>query len=296
MDEIAIHAMRWKTPAATARFLPMLCGFAAGVFATTLGAAFGQESAAKASFEVVSVKAVEPGPNSMWIGTDADAGRVRYTNITLKDCIRTAYRVRDFQIQGPAWISDNRYEITAKLGEGGKQRIPEMMQTLLSERFGLKLRRETKEQTVSALIVANGGPSLKASDPDVVGRLPTALGPGGLPRPGFVSQVLTSGVQFRAPATTIATVADFVSRWMDRPVVDLTGLEGLYDMSFVFFPDKAAGVSAEVATLADGRKVFPEPGPTLAEAVRQFGLRLEVRKVALELLTVEEASKVPSAN
>src|SRR5580658_2847406 len=119
----------------------------------SLNFALAQQATDKPAFEVASIRPSDPNPsNQMWIGMSADAGMVRYTNITLKDCIRAAYRVRDVQIQGPEWMNNLRFEITAKLPAGASmEQIPEMMQGLLAERFGLTLRRDTKEQTVYAL-------------------------------------------------------------------------------------------------------------------------------------------------
>jgi uncharacterized protein (TIGR03435 family) len=105
----------------------------------------------------------DPNPaNRMFIGMKADAGIVHYTSITLKDCIRAAYRVRDFQIQGPDWMSSVRFDINAKLPAGAStEQIPEMMQALLAERFGMVLEHGTKEQTVYALVTGRDGPKLK---------------------------------------------------------------------------------------------------------------------------------------
>ncbi len=89
------------------------------LLALLAGIASGQRQAEKPTFEVASIKPSDPSPsNTMWVGMDANAGMVRFTNITLQDCIRAAYRTRDFQIQGPQWIHDARYEIAAKLGSG----------------------------------------------------------------------------------------------------------------------------------------------------------------------------------
>jgi len=95
--------------------------------------AAGQQPTERPAFEVASIKSSDPNPsNAIWIGMTADAGMVRYTNITLKDCIRAAYRVRDFQIEGPDWINDARFEITAKLPPAtSPDQIPEMLQVLL---------------------------------------------------------------------------------------------------------------------------------------------------------------------
>src|SRR5579864_2150106 len=108
--------------------------------------ALAQQHTDKPTFEVASIKPFDPeSSRQMWTGMSLDAGMVRYTNISLKQCIRTAYRVRDFQIEGPAWINDARFEITAKMPTGTPQnQIPEMLQTLLAERFKLRLRCETR--------------------------------------------------------------------------------------------------------------------------------------------------------
>jgi uncharacterized protein (TIGR03435 family) len=92
------------------------------------GVASVQGQSKKPTFEVASIKPSDPNPSNMvWIGMDANAGTVRYTNITLRDCIRAAYRVRDFQVQGPDWIRDARYEITAELAAVTRDLIPEML-------------------------------------------------------------------------------------------------------------------------------------------------------------------------
>jgi uncharacterized protein (TIGR03435 family) len=139
-----------------------------------------------------------------------------------------------------------RYDIQAKLPEGGKRgQVPAMMQTLLAERFGMKVHRETRDLNVYALVVAKGGAHLKASE------MPEAPAAGGGPIRGGVA-VDGSGTQVRSgpggdsrvtPGTggnlhvenkrmTMAGFADFVTRYCDRPVFDFTELPGAYEMEF----------------------------------------------------------------
>lgn len=103
----------------------------------SLSLAFALQTSDKPSFEVASIKPSDPNPsNAFFIGMSADRAMVTYRDITLKDCIRAAYRVRDFQVVGPDWISRARFHITAKLPPGASpDEIPEMLQTLLAERF-----------------------------------------------------------------------------------------------------------------------------------------------------------------
>ena len=128
---------------------------------------------------------------------------VRYTNITLKDCIRAACRVRDFQIQGPDWINDARFEITAKLPPAtSPDQIPEMLQVLLAERFKRTLRRDMKAATAGA-------------KPD--SHTPTTVGPDGKPRPPMMIALLPSGgVHLWTPSASLAGFVELMSRFTDH--------------------------------------------------------------------------------
>jgi uncharacterized protein (TIGR03435 family) len=140
-------------------------------------------AADRPAFEVASIKATDPNPeNAAFVGMTADGARVQYTNITLRDCIRAAFRVQDFQIVGPDWMTKARYEINAKLPAGGSMdQIPEMLQSLLEQRFKMEARRISKETNVYALVVGSGGAKLKPAEAKAVAGAPTALGPDGKP-------------------------------------------------------------------------------------------------------------------
>ena len=92
-------------------------------------------------------------------------------SFSLRDLIRTAYEVKDYQITGADSLGSpmdaQRFNIQATMPEGATEKqVPQMLQTLLAERFKLVIRRETKEQSVYALVVAKGGPKLKEAEPD----------------------------------------------------------------------------------------------------------------------------------
>ena len=81
--------------------------------------AFGQQPSGKLAFEVASIKPSQPLPmGQMRIMMSTDGGMLRYNNVSLKDCIRVAYRVKDFQVQGPDWLGSARFDIVAKLPDG----------------------------------------------------------------------------------------------------------------------------------------------------------------------------------
>src|SRR3954447_23523620 len=108
------------------------------------------------AFEVASIKQAAPqGEGRMMVRMGGDAGRVDYANVSLKDVLARAYRVKRNQITGPSWLDSERYDITAKVPEGvPTDKVPDMLQALLTERFKMTVHKETKEESIFALIVA----------------------------------------------------------------------------------------------------------------------------------------------
>jgi uncharacterized protein (TIGR03435 family) len=251
------------------------------------GAAFGQTAGTPLSFEVASVKrASEPiatkddytaGYNAGMRAARAAQGlrivgqRVTVIDNSLKDLIRLAYQVKEHQISGPAWMATEKYEIAATMPAGAnRSQVPEMLQTLLAERFHLKLHRETRKMAVYALVVGKGGPKLTAATAPANGR-------------GGTGWVNPTGGRVGAKASSVAAFADLLSKAADRPVIDMTGLTGLYDFDLTYTPELSA-------TAAD-------PGATLETALlEQLGLKLEKREMQVEVLLIEGADKVPAEN
>lgn len=260
----------------------------------SLAVAFGQQTAGKISFEVASIRPSDPNPDSpIWVGMTADRGMVYYTNLTLRDCIRAAYRVRDFQIQGPEWMTRERFQITAKLPAGASlEQIPEMMQALLADRFQLSFRRDRKDRPVYVLVVGKAGLKLKPAEMKPDDQSPTALGPDGKPRPPMMLKLAPSGIELIAPSASLPNFVEQISRFTARPVVDLTGIEGQYQFDLIFAPETApTGILG-----LTGTPRFAEPGPSVFDAVRQYGLRMEARKSPIEMLTVTHIEQKPTEN
>lgn len=264
-------------------------------FLILLPLAMAQQPPPKLAFEVAAIKPFDPDPSrQMWTGMTADAGMVHYTNITLRACIRAAYRARDFQINGPAWMDDARFEITAKLPAGARlDQIPEMMRGLLADRFKLSVNREMKEHPVYALFVAHGGPKLKLAE---MAQGPTSLGPDGMARPLIGYQYLASGVLITAASASLASIAEVMSKFTDKPVLDMTGLEGRYELKFNFMPENRSSLAPPGTTAPDGRELFSEPGIALADALRKEGIKIENRKAPVEFLTVTHLERMATDN
>jgi len=247
-------------------------------------AAFGQTAGTPLSFEVASVKpasapiatkdAYTEGYNAGMRAALSAQGlrvvgrRVTVTDNTLKDLIRIAWQVKEHQISGPSWIAVEKYEIAALMPAGAdRAQAPEMLRTLLTQRFHLELHREMRKMPAYALVVAKGGAKLTA-----------VAGPEGRnvmagPNAGRV----------RLKSATMATFADLLSKAADRPVIDATGLVGFYDVDLTYSPELNAASA--------------ESSPALAQALQeQLGLKLEKREVQVEVLVIDRADKVPVEN
>jgi uncharacterized protein (TIGR03435 family) len=299
------------------------------VFFTACGA-FGQE-AATASFEVASVKPAPPptdGRLMIHMGggpTDKkDRGRVSWENVSLRDVLRVAYDLKDYQITAPDWMNSTRFNIEAKYPPTTtKEQYEQMWQTLLKERFGMTVHHESKDLPAYVLTVAKGGPKLK----DAVDDPPTADGdspggplsragggfggPGGIPRAGALrngNMMMNGRGHLEAKGIPIALFVDMLSRQLSRPVEDLTELKGKYDFILDYTPDESTSEMSRRMGMPmpmsrpEGGGDGPGPSPdnngaSLFTAVQQqLGLKLESRKLPLDMLVIDHAEKTPTEN
>ena len=127
---------------------------------------FAQSPPPRLEFEVASIKpsTVVPDGTKVRVGIQIDGAQVHCSYLSVRNYIRIAYRVKEYQIVGPDWIASERYDIHAKLPDGAKrEQVPAMLQSLLEDRFQLKFHRESKEFPVFAVVVGKGGLKLKES-------------------------------------------------------------------------------------------------------------------------------------
>src|SRR5580698_11420535 len=126
---------------------------------TAVSLAFAQSSPLP-EFEVASIRpsATTPGPQGqMSIGVHLDGAQVRISALTLKDYLGRAYGMKVSQIFGPDWIGSDRFDIAATIPAGNTQaQVPEMLQSLVRDRFQLKFHREIREFQVYALVAGKG--------------------------------------------------------------------------------------------------------------------------------------------
>jgi uncharacterized protein (TIGR03435 family) len=184
--------------------------------ALVVGAIWAQ--ATTPAFEVASVRAAEfpnpgrggGGPQQFRAGMQLDAARLDWGFASLADMIQYAFGVKNYQVSGPDWMRGSRWNVVARLPEGASQdQVPRMMQTLLAERFQLKVHHQKREQPVYALKIAKGAPRLEAiapSNDDSTAQAPAGASPPGL-FPGPFGAPFGRGGRGAGPMTTGANGA-----------------------------------------------------------------------------------------
>ena len=175
------------------------------------------------------------------------------------------------------------------------ERMRLMLQALLADRFNLKIHRETKEMPVWALVVAKGGPKLQKAD---VEEKDCTEGPfiemSGLPNTACHSFMGGQVRVIHAHAVTLADVAAYVDNWTGRPVVDKTGLEGLYHIETTpWAPMELKSSQPSPGAKQDGLDVADLP--TIFEVFQRLGLKMESQKGQIETYVVDHIEK-PSEN
>jgi uncharacterized protein (TIGR03435 family) len=233
------------------------------------------------------------------------------TNANLRMLVRFAYNIDDAQIVGgPPWMNSDRYDIVAK-GEGNAttDQLREMLQTLLADRFDLKVHRETKELPVYALLVGKNGSKMQLStDASAAGSPPPANGPAtftrGAPGGGPVGRggliVVQGGNTQLNGSMTMPQLANALSTFLGRRVLDKTGLEGNYDVKLQWTPQPGEGPAlpglppgpAAGAGPAGGGPPPAEPGAGVFTAIQeQLGLRIDSQKGPVDTVVIDSAAK-----
>jgi uncharacterized protein (TIGR03435 family) len=229
--------------------------------------------------------------------------------------ISTAFDVKAYQVNGPAWLDSERYDIIAKVAPGAtEEQVNVMWQNLLKERFGLVVHHDSKEFQVEELQVAKGGPKFKetALAPDTLLATPPS-GPPKLDKNGFLDvqgrgmmMMMRTGptgpnAQLVGKAQTMAELTKLLGNQLNHPVVDKTGLTGKYDFQVEYTPDLSGlpigPAGADGHSGAAASDTASEPGSTLAAAIQQqLGLKLSSSKAKLDVIAIDKAEKVPTEN
>jgi uncharacterized protein (TIGR03435 family) len=229
---------------------------------------------AQPGFEVASIRPAAPDARGSGIQI-TPGGRFSATNSSLRALLKYAYQVRDFQIaQPPAWFDSQRYDVVAKAeSEVPEDSIRIMLQNLLADRFQLKLHRESKEMQAYMLAISKAGVKIQPVKTGETGRVSRK----GM---GVIAGSQASMAQLAEALSDVALNGRYI---LDRPVLDRTGLSGVYDFTLTWTPE-SSGSTSDLS------------GPSLFTAVQeQLGLKLETQKAQVEILVIDHVEKA-SAN
>jgi uncharacterized protein (TIGR03435 family) len=273
-------------------------------------------TAALPSFEVASVrenKSDEKNYSNFPLNSgpqyDSIGGLFVARNMLLLQYIVFAYKPNMFQIQEfrsklPDWTRSSHFDIQAHAsGSPTKDDMRLMMQSLLADRFQMKVHHETREVSVFALVLVKPGqtgPNLQphpVDDPEclktqlpksVAGAYPVACGAGASIAPAIDGDMATAG--YNVSMEWVANALGGTANIVDRPVIDRTGLIGNYDFKVEFAPEPNNSAPA-------GAVAQDEPGgPSFADALKkQLGLKLVLQKMPIDIVVIDHLER-PSEN
>lgn len=251
---------------------------AAGLVVGWLGSMGAQQprqmaAGAHPAFEVATIR---PTPESdKRQGFRSEGNRLEIENETVKSMLMFAYGLQHKQITGePAWVNETAYDVKGVLdveGEPSTKQWQEILQKLLVERFGLKVHRDKRDLSYFALRVSGTPKLTPAANPDSGAD---QTGGGG-----------AAGLTMKYTSNTMDEFVIGINYFVDRPMVNETGLEGKWDFTLRWMPDqlKVGDVPADAP-------------PGMTTAIReQLGLKLESAKGPVQVLVVEAVER-PSAN
>ena len=263
-----------------------------------------------ARFEVAVVKAGESDGRMM---LRMLPGRFEAKNLPLSLLLRQALQKPDYQIiAAPGWIDSERYSVNAKVPDGMPPTAASvMLLNLLRDRFQLATHLETRELPIFNLVMARPdgrlGPDLKPTPAECQATIAAraaamkAAAAGGPPAPlpsfpdpndplpcGFTAMA-TGGMS--SSGRSIEQLVPMLANLVGRPVIDKTGLAGLYDVALKYAPTGRTAGPFGPPPGAPEPAVDPD-SPSLFTAVQeQLGLKLENARGPVEVVVIDRLEK-----
>ena len=228
------------------------------------------------------------------------------SNVTLESMIRLAYRLQEAQlVGGPAWVYTDRYDIQAQSAQAGApQEFGERMQSLLADRFNLKLHGERREIPIYALVPANGdgsrGPALMPAAVDCVAfARDRARGTAPAPTPRQPNErptcgTITGPTRLAGGGVTMEQLASSLSQYTGRMVLDRTGMSGSFDYELRFAHEPSLRGRGPGGGFPGPEPVrAAEPGAvSIFAAVReQLGLKLNSQLAPVDVVVIDSADQ-----
>jgi uncharacterized protein (TIGR03435 family) len=249
---------------------------------------------------------------------------VELTNISLRVLLLRAFQLEQpSRLSAPDWVTDVNVDIHATIPDGAREHVPEMLKTLLIERFGLRARTEPRPTEVYELVVGSGGvriqevqaaneldkvlppdssrkaPLLDQTVDSLEGRVRSISSDRGLTiitERSMYERVRTDRGTYELNATriTMAQLASALSQTVDRPVIDRTKLTGVYAFRIELPPPQQVGILGIPAI--DGTATNDPSGASPFAAVEKLGLKLESRRVPMDTVVVDSMERFPREN
>lgn len=247
------------------------------------------------SFEVASIKPNKTDDMRVMLRITPDG--LSAVGVPLKFLIEFAYDIKDFQVSGgPGWIDSEKYDVDAKMDEANIEAIKKMprdqaveyrrrmVQSLLADRFKLKVTHSSKELPIYALVVAKNGPKLTKSADSPAGSTPR-------------NQMRFTPGELSGTGVPISLLVNQLAREVGRQVLDKTGLQGNYDFTLRFTSERLAPPGGPGGPGGPGDAPAPDSsGPSVFTALQeQLGLKLEPQKGPVEILIIDSIER-PSDN
>jgi uncharacterized protein (TIGR03435 family) len=286
------------------------------------------------------------------VGMNIDGARVDIGGMPIMSLLPQVFRVKQYQIAGLGtgmdFMNTDRWDIMAKLPDGATEdQVPDMLLALLVDRFKMAYHRENKERPVYALVVGKTGAKLKDTSSEADAPFPDGpsavvlnsgagqvkmsqdpgrgggrggLGAGGsisISSPQFGTMKMQMGedgaMHLEAAKITMAGLAELLTSFVDRPVLDMTEMKGSYQVTLDLsmqdimaaaqasgamggrgfggaFGGGAPGANVTVPTASD------PSGGAVFNAVQKLGLKLDARKAPVETIVVDHLEKTPTEN
>ena len=243
-----------------------------------------------------------------------DVSRFRATSVTARALIEFAYDIRDFQfVGGPGWVDSKTFDLDATVEDSLAERLRKlphaeqqqqmrlMLQSLLADRFSLKITHSSRVMPIFALVVAKGGAKVtRAAPPTPESSVPfpappspdqPALAPGGT----LISLLPGGRATITGKSAPISALADMLGALLGRQVTDQTGLHGTYDFLVSYARDP--GLEGSLPASSDGTPSSADrSGVSLFTALQeQLGLRLEASRGPVHIIIVDHIEE-PSPN
>jgi uncharacterized protein (TIGR03435 family) len=236
-------------------------------------------TAGQPAFETASVRRADRCVGK----TSVDPAMVTLNGVPLKLVLMSAFKVRPDDISGPSWLDTEYFEIIGKFPTSAtRDQLPEMLQSLLAERFKLTAHKETRSRSGFDLVLDKNGPKLKATDSN---------DPVAAAHAGQVSFGFAPGREVIRGSMTLATFTRLLSNRLKAPIQDLTGITGKYDIDLTWTPDVAPQDSSDAVSLPAA------PAVDVFTAVRSsLGLKLEPRRQQIEILVIDRIERSPTEN